>query len=115
MTKVVLFGAAIEHLLRDPEGMVAKDLRRRAINVENQAKIYASGTTVPGAPNPEGRGPNVQTGRLRSSITHEIRETPDGLVARIGSNVEYAAYVEQGTDRAPAYPYLLPALEAARL
>ena len=95
----------IEHLLRDRNGPVGKDLARRAINVESQAKLNASGRP----------GPNVITGRLRSSITWQLIETPDGLVARIGTNVEYAAFVEKGTDRSAAYPYLKPALQAARL
>jgi hypothetical protein len=35
----------------------------------------------------------VDTGHLKESIEHEV----DGLTARIGSNVSYAAYVEEGT------------------
>lgn len=35
------------------------------------------------------------TGNLRNSITHEVRE--DEKAVYIGSNVEYAAYVELGT------------------
>ena len=35
----------------------------------------------------------IDTTRLRGSITHEVEET----VARVGTNVEYAAYVELGT------------------
>jgi len=52
----------------------------------------------------------VDTGRLRSSITHEI----EGTTGRVGSNVEYARVVELGgielgINRAPQ-PYLRPAL-----
>ena len=52
----------------------------------------------------------VDTGRLRSSITHEIK----GLTGMVGSNVEYARAVELGSEdpafnRAPQ-PYLRPAL-----
>lgn len=39
----------------------------------------------------------VDTGRLRNSITHEIDE--DGKAAYIGTNVEYAPYIELGTRR----------------
>jgi HK97 gp10 family phage protein len=96
----------IDELLNDPDGAVARDLTRRAINVESQAKLNASGRP----------GPNVDTGRLRSSITHQLDRRPEGgLVARVGTNVEYARYVEEGTDRAPPYPYLRPALAAARI
>lgn len=104
--RLVLSDAAIDNLLSDEHGVVAQDLRRRALNVESQAKLNASGRP----------GPNVQTGRLRSSITHELVKRDDGtLVARVGTNVEYARFVEEGTDRAPPYPYLRPALEAARI
>lgn len=47
----------------------------------------------------------VDTGRLRNSITH----TTDGRDAYIGTNVEYAPYVEEGTRRAAAQPFLKPA------
>lgn len=51
----------------------------------------------------------VDTGRLRNSITHEV--DMGGHAAIIGSNVEYAAYVELGTSRQKAQPYLRPAVE----
>lgn len=104
--KLILSETAIRDILTDPDGMVGRDLQRRAINVESQAKLNASGRP----------GPNVDTGRLRSSITWELVHRENGeLVARIGTNVEYAAFVEQGTDRAPPYPYLVPALQAGRV
>jgi hypothetical protein len=130
--RIVFNEAAVQRMLRDPLGPVGRDLTRRAINVESAAKLNASGRP----------GPNVDTGRLRSSITHELVQGPTGLVARIGTNVEYARYVEEGTPPheirpvnkralfwpgaehpvavvhhpgSHARPYLEPALEAARL
>jgi len=50
----------------------------------------------------------VDTGRLRNSITHE-RNDEEGQV-QIGSNVEYAPYVEYGTSRMRAQPFLEPAI-----
>lgn len=47
----------------------------------------------------------VDTGRLRNSITHEV----DGNDVYIGSNVEYAPYVELGTSKQKAQPFLKPA------
>ena len=44
----------------------------------------------------------VDTGRLRNSISHSV----DGETAYIGSNVEYAPYVELGTSRAKAHHML---------
>lgn len=49
----------------------------------------------------------VDTGRLRNSITHIARYGAKEVY--IGTNVEYAAYVEMGTKRQKAQPYLRPA------
>ena len=73
--------------------------------------------------------PNVDTGRLRGSITYAtktshssgeepalpsdyalLESVPEGTVV-VGTNVEYAAYVEMGTSRSQPYPYLKPAVE----
>lgn len=51
----------------------------------------------------------VDTGRLRNSITHLVDE--GGKCAVIGTNVEYAPYVELGTRRQKPQPYLKPAAE----
>ena len=48
----------------------------------------------------------VDTGRLRNSITH----THDKNTAYVGTNVEYAPYVEMGTTNTKAQPYLKPAI-----
>ena len=44
----------------------------------------------------------IDTGRLRNSISHAV----DGEAVYIGSNVEYAPYVELGTSRAKAHHML---------
>jgi phage gpG-like protein len=87
------------------ESDVARDLARRAVRVESAAKKFASGRP----------GPKVRTGRLRGSITWSPGADERGPYVDVGSNVLYAPYVELGTSRAPAYPFLRPALEAARL
>lgn len=48
-------------------------------------------------------------GRLRDSIDHKI-DTSIGVVY-IGTDVEYAKYVEKGTSKMSAQPYLTPAAE----
>lgn len=49
----------------------------------------------------------VDTGNLRNSITHETNA--GALEEYIGTNVEYAKYVEYGTSKTKAQPYLKPA------
>lgn len=118
MTRIVWNEAALQRLFRDEHGPIGRDLKRRAINVESAAKLNATGRQVEGAINPENRGPRVDTGRLRGSITHELRQEPRGLVARIGTNVEYGRFLEEGIparDGTRTYPFLAPALPAAKL
>lgn len=50
----------------------------------------------------------VDTGNLRNSITHKQLDENTEI---IGSNVEYAPYVELGTVKMRAQPYLRPAVE----
>lgn len=52
----------------------------------------------------------VDTGELRDSIHVEGR----GMASVIVADAGHAAYVEYGTSRSPAQPYLHPAVEAAR-
>nr|WP_307776348.1 HK97-gp10 family putative phage morphogenesis protein [uncultured Cetobacterium sp.] len=50
----------------------------------------------------------VDTGRLRGSITTNIISTYSG---EVGTNVEYAGWVEYGTRYQSAQPYFEPAVE----
>ncbi len=74
--------------------------------VERQAKINVSKSP------PE--HPQVQTGRLRSSITHREEISHDEIATLIGSNVSYASYLEFGTINHSPFPWLFPAVEMSR-
>ena len=50
----------------------------------------------------------VDTGNLRDSIKYSIDENEPAVL--IGTNVEYAPYVEFGTVKMQAQPYLRPAV-----
>ncbi len=50
----------------------------------------------------------VDTGMLRSDNKKTVDNTK--LIAQESNNTEYAPYVEFGTSRQPAQPYLRPAL-----
>lgn len=89
--------AALDRVLNGTNGPVARDLLRRTIRVESAAKRLAP----------------VDTGRLRSSITHSLERDSRGLVGFVGTNVEYAIYQEFGTRYQRGQPYLRPALRAA--
>jgi hypothetical protein len=104
--------AAMRALLRGPTGAVARNLVQRAIRVETAAKSSMGQEAPPSSP---GHPPAVVTGRLRGSITWRIGEDALGLYADIGSAVEYALYLEEGTVNMAPRPFLKPALEAARI
>lgn len=95
--------AEMHRLLRGPNGEVAGELARRAIRVEAAAKVNAT----------DRPGPRVRSGRLRGSVTWRLGQDSEGLFADIGTAVLYAPYLEYGTSRMPAYPFLRPALSAA--
>ena len=95
--RIVFNEAELAALFRSLNGPIAKDLARRVIRVDRAAK----------------KGCPVDTGRLRSSITDELAMDDEGLVGRVGTDVEYAPYVELGTSRMAAQPFLRPALAAA--
>lgn len=97
-SRIVLHQEALNELLNGPDGDVAKDILRRTIQVERAAKQLCP----------------VDTGRLRSSVTHELDRDGQGIVGVVGTDVDYAPYVEFGTSRASAQPFLRPALGAAQ-
>lgn len=51
------------------------------------------------------------TGRLQQSIT---AEKVDDSISKVGTDVSYAPYVELGTEKMSAQPYLFPAFEQLR-
>lgn len=84
--------------------------------------ISGAGPSAPGSP------PGVDTGRLRSSISTNWsdsgigrREGSDGVgqpeknenrfTVVVGSNVQYAPWLEWGTIRMPARPFIRPAFD----
>lgn len=60
---------------------VTHKMDKACLVVENQAK----------------RDCPVDTGALRASINHEVELESDAIVGRIGSNLEYAPYIHNGT------------------
>lgn len=54
----------------------------------------------------------VDTGALKNSITTDFEN--DGLTAVVAPHMEYAAFVEYGTRRMSAQPYMTPAAETVR-
>lgn len=75
---------------------VRREVQRSLLNIQRGAKERCP----------------VDTGRLRASIATET--TDDGLSGVVGTNVEYGPFVEFGTSRMVAQPYLFPSWEEER-
>ena len=83
--KIQAIGAddTIENLTHVGQELVNAEKPMRA------ATLLVSGAAKRNAP--------VDTGVLRSSITPSVRSSGQGIVGVVGSNVEYAPYMELGT------------------
>lgn len=92
----VLNEAEVARLFKSEDGPTGKFIAKTAVKVETKAKRLCP----------------VDTGRLRSSITHEVGMLGKTVIARVGTNVDYAVHVEFGTRRMRAQPFLRPALRA---
>jgi len=55
----------------------------------------------------------VDTGRLRSSIVMRKGRDGKGFYVEVGTSVKYAPYVEFGTSKQRAQPFLTPAVAQA--
>lgn len=96
---------------------VARDLAlQTALEIESHAKVAMAegksgriyGTHQASAP---GEAPGVDTSTLINSITSEMEGPATAIVY---TDVEYAPYLEYGTSRMAARPFLTPAVEAVR-
>ena len=99
---------------------VAGEKARRAAG----GKVQSGGKSPPSKP---GQPPAVQTGILRASIMSEVKQSgievigkvgPDiehiAAKAPVGTNVEYGYFLETGTSKMEARPFLRPALHRTR-
>lgn len=103
--------AALHSFLNGRDGAVARDLAARAVRVESAAKLSLNNSFPP--PSAPGEPPHKRSSRLFTSITWQLGEDALGLYAIVGTNVEYAEFLEIGTDRMAARPFLRRALAAA--
>jgi hypothetical protein len=80
----------------------------RTVKRGGVVRKFRKGSLIYGAnPSKPGEPPHVQTGRLRSSVAYEI---VSATVGRVGTNVKYGRWLELGTRRVAARPWLRRAL-----
>lgn len=86
----VLNTAEIARLMHSPTGPVAKNLLKRGIKVQSQAKRNLGGNT--------GSGPRrIDNGLLRASIGTQLAAHGGELTVRVGTNIYYSLWVHDGT------------------
>lgn len=102
-------GTAKGLLASDISGLVEvrEDNREAIANAIDRALVAALEEVGLVAEGYAKRACPVYTGRLRNSITHIVDEGTRHVV--IGTNVEYAPYVELGTRHRKPQPFLKPA------
>ena len=82
---------------------IEKKMGRVGLYLENKLKERLS------APPGKGEHPWKQQGVLRSSIAHKVDKGEKSVI--VGTNEKHGGYLEFGTSRMPAYPWLFPTVE----
>jgi len=97
----------IKKLQKEIKNIYKMNVKAVTIDCEADAKLIITKVVynTPESPNYK------RTGRLRVNITHEFIEKDGSIVGRVGTDVEYAPYVEFGTKRRTGRPYLFPAFK----
>ena len=102
-------------LLIEYTALQIKDTTQESLSQKGTGRIYTQGRTAGGrsrrthqASSP-GNPPALQTGRLMRSITVTLERI--ALAAEVGTNVEYAKWLEEGTVKMQARPFLKPAFD----
>lgn len=90
--------------------MVNTDIKKRIKRGAKTGRVYRRGTVTHQASAP-GQAPATDNGTLASSITFK-QVSP--LTAEVESRLDYATYLEFGTQNIAPRPAWVPAVEAAR-
>jgi len=95
------------------KAMIGPNLERAAIYLKGEIKeSLRIGNKTGKTPSSPGEPPRRRTGRLSGSIAHEV-DWPK-LIARVGTNLRYAKFLELGTSKMAARPFIRPAVAKAR-
>lgn len=131
--------SGVEELFHDPDGPIAEIMEGKAYDVENAAKellmlpgagrvyeagvltfrrngkIYSNfstgGRAAAHQASAPGQPPSSDTGHLLNSVGHTMVDTDTGIGADIGSDLDYANWLEFGTRYMAPRPWLRPALD----
>lgn len=94
----------IKQVIDDKDKLVEAAMKAVALEMEKNAILEVTHAVYESPPAKSGY---IRTGNLRNGITHDSDETS----AAVGTNIEYAPYVEYGTSKYPTpRPFIKPAL-----
>lgn len=121
LSQLDLAGEAAQEAARDVIVTLAEDTRKRA--VQGIQRGPASGavyrkynprrTHQASAP---GQYPATDTGRLANNVRSELPTNISGMMtARVGTPIIYGKYLEFGTSRMAARPWLMRSFEQAKI
>ncbi|UVY83796.1 HK97 gp10 family phage protein [Brachybacterium sp. NBEC-018] len=92
-------------------GRLAADLQAASREVMPRARLALRKALTDIQAGAQNRAP-VDTGALKGSITVEVQGNRDFARGEVGPTVHYGGFVETGTSRQRAQPYLRPATDA---
>lgn len=114
-----------DQFLQDVERQLGDNLEKAAIYFKEQVKLAINrsqdrersvgeaGVYYKGLdPSQPGEPPKKLVGFLQRSIAHAM--SPDRQQAYVGTNLDYGLYLELGTSKMEARPYLRPTLARLR-
>lgn len=90
-------------------GIIAE--MKRLMSLPKSGRAYRRGRRAIHVASAPGEAPGIDTGTLMASMGFQMTSP---TTAEVSINAEYAAYLEFGTIRMAARPYIQPALEKVR-
>ncbi|CAM4358432.1 hypothetical protein BAMA_15770 [Bacillus manliponensis] len=126
MSMKVEFSSNFEQVKRQLSEALAQTVENGCIHLQNEVKKTLTGgrnghkyrvpntsqTYTASAP---GEAPAVRTGDLRNSIKYELQRTQTEILGGVGSDLEKAIWLENGTSKMEARPFLLKTFERERM
>ena len=112
----------LAELAGDADAVMTEVVSNLAIDTEREAKQGIQRGPATGAVRPDGSRasapgeyPMSDTGRLANSVVTLFDISTKGKIAEVGTNVQYGRYLEFGTSRMAARPWLLPSFNKAKV
>jgi HK97 gp10 family phage protein len=115
MPRLAQMRARLDGLSERIVGGVTRLAVRAGQEAAGEARAYFAGNTKGDAPGRWGLRPHTRSARLKQSITTTASAIGGDTVVKVGTNVQYAPFVEFGTRRSRPHPYLTQAFEEAIL